>query len=80
MVPANPKRKAEETAEQAAQASKRSVSLIPGFDARRIYLRDGQQQEQQNRGDGNGALDFSKCAAGARPGPAELQAVAEAVA
>ena len=80
MVPANPKRKAEETAEQAAQASKRSVSLIPGFDARRIYLRDGQQQEQQNRGDGNGALDFSKCAAGARPGLAELQAVTEAVA
>jgi hypothetical protein len=60
-------------------------TMIPGFDARRIYLRDagGRDHSEERAGSAAAhsvALDFSKCSAASRPGTAELLALAAKVA
>ena len=60
----------------AAAPKRPTTSLMPGLDARRIFLRDGAAGDTSA---GTAALDFSKRAAAARPGPAELLTLAAKV-
>jgi hypothetical protein len=64
-------------------------TMMPGFDARRIYLRDAAGPRDQQSVEGtpgsvkateSDALDFSKCSAASQPGTAELVALAAKVA
>lgn len=56
----------------------RAAALMPGFDARRIFLRDGANATATQPTD-SATLDFSKCAAAAQPSPTELAALAAKV-
>jgi hypothetical protein len=65
----------------AAPAAKRqaTASVVPGFNARRIFLRDGGGDAAAGQTADSAALDFSRCAAAARPSPAKLLALATKV-
>ena len=65
----------------AAPAAKRqaTANIVPGFDARRIFLRDGGDGAAAGQTADSAALDFSRCAAAARPSATELSTLARKV-